>query len=117
MEVLPFRRAGYVIFEFKLLIFHVKYIQVPLYLILIEIVIVCILRIARAVITIKQYKTKTEECYKPPILDLSYYEGGPEYKEVGFCDCFNLLNHFQSPKPTETRSATPNVSHIPQSVK
>ncbi|KAI6197488.1 Lysine histidine transporter-like 4 [Aphelenchoides besseyi] len=55
------------------------YIQVPLHLILLEILVACILRTIYAIVLINKYRHKREECYKPPILDDSYYAGAPDY--------------------------------------
>lgn len=58
------------------------YIQVPLHLILLEILVACVLRIVYAIVLINKYRHKREECYKPPILDDNYYGGAPNYASV-----------------------------------
>ncbi|VDM50322.1 unnamed protein product [Toxocara canis] len=61
---------------------RLKYIQAPLLLILLEVLTICVIRSILAYMGIVKYRHKRDECYKAPILDSSYFAGGPTYLEV-----------------------------------
>lgn len=48
-------------------------------MILAQIFVACILRIYLAVLSIRKNANKQKLCYKPPILDDSYYDNAPDY--------------------------------------
>uniref|UniRef100_A0A915BCT5 Uncharacterized protein n=1 Tax=Parascaris univalens TaxID=6257 RepID=A0A915BCT5_PARUN len=57
------------------------YIQAPFIIILLEVIAICVVRSVLAFMGIMKYRRKRDECYKAPILDSSYFSGGPSYLE------------------------------------
>ncbi|KAI6183793.1 Lysine histidine transporter-like 4 [Aphelenchoides bicaudatus] len=55
------------------------FLQVPMFLIMLEISLFCLLRIIHSWIRIKRYKHKAAaECCRPPVVDVSrYFSGAP----------------------------------------
>uniref|UniRef100_A0AAF5PZQ1 Uncharacterized protein n=1 Tax=Wuchereria bancrofti TaxID=6293 RepID=A0AAF5PZQ1_WUCBA len=61
-------------------------IQIPLALILLEIIAICIVRCILAFLAITKYKRKRYYCHQAPILDSSYFADAPSYVEKNLED-------------------------------
>lgn len=75
-----------------------QYIQAPFIIILFEVIAICVVRSVLAFMGIVKYRHKRDECYKAPILDSSYFSGGPTYLEVwpltkAFPNCSGKINN------------------------